>query len=288
MIWISASQFFAYLKIAVGPGAVKQAPWATAIFKSARLSYCDFYNGGVVILRYMRNIKVIIQAGGRGTRLHPVTLEIPKPLLTVKRRPILNHLLDFFISNGVRESYVVINHNHKEDFEWWKKRYKGELPKVLEFVVEPEPLGTFGGLKYISHKLNSKFILSNGDELKRFDLKDFVRAHEENKNKPLATIALVKVPNPSDYGVPVLKGDKVIEFLEKPVNPPSNFISSGLYILEPEIFDYADFSRGFVMIEKDIFPKLAADGKLAGYKAKNSAWYDCGTFPRWEKAIKEW
>ncbi len=101
---------------------------------------------------YMTNIKVVIQAGGRGTRLHPVTLETPKPLLTVKRRPILNHLLDFFISHGVQESYVVISHSHKEDFEWWKKRYRGELPKKTELVVEPEPLGTFGALKYIKHK----------------------------------------------------------------------------------------------------------------------------------------
>ena len=115
-----------------------------------------------------------------------------------------------------------------------------------------------------------------------------MRAHEENKEKPLATIALVKVENPSDYGVPVLDGNMVKEFLEKPKNPPSNFISSGLYILEPEVFNYADFSKGFLMIEKDIFPRLASMGKLAGYKAKNSAWYDWGTFERWERAIKEW
>jgi NDP-sugar pyrophosphorylase family protein len=105
----------------------------------------------------------------------------------------------------------------------------------------------------------------------------------------------VKVENPSDYGVPVMSGDKITEFLEKPKNlyPPvggrhSNYISSGLYVLEPEVFKYADWNKGHLMIEKDIFPKLAAAGKLAGYKVENGRWFDCGTFARWEKAIKEW
>ncbi len=230
----------------------------------------------------------VILAGGLGTRLHPVTLEIPKPLLTVRRKPILNHLVELFVRHGVNEPIILVNKNHADDYEWWQKRYQKELPEDLEIRVEPEPLGTFGGLALVKEKLKETFILSNGDELKDFHIADLVKFHREHRERPLATIALVKVPNPSDYGVPVMSGDKISEFLEKPQNPPSDFISSGLYILEPEVFNYADWAKKFLMIEKDIFPALAAAGKLAGYKVKNGRWFDCGTFERWEKAIKEW
>lgn len=235
-----------------------------------------------------KGMRVIILAGGSGTRLQPVTLEIPKPLLTVQKKPILNHLIELFNKHGIIEPTVLIHKNHKEDYQWWKKRYNKELPKNLKIKTEPKPLGTFGGLKYLRKDLKESFVLSNGDELKDFNLTDLIKFHKNNNQEPIATIALVKVKNPSDYGVPVMKRNRIEKFLEKPKNPPSNYISSGLYILEPEIFKYADWSRGFLMIEKDIFPKLAAAGKLAGYKIKNGRWFDCGTLERWEKAIKEW
>lgn len=233
-------------------------------------------------------MQAVILAGGFGTRLRPVTLETPKPLITVNRKPILNHLLDFFTEHGVTHPTILINKDHRDDYRWWRLRYLERLPENLKIKVEPKPLGTFGGLKHLKKDLMETFILSNGDELKKFNLKKIVEAHRKNPNRPLATIALVKVENPSDYGVPLMSGNKIRQFLEKPKSPPSNYISSGLYILEPEIFKYADFSKGFLMIEKDIFPKLAEAGKLAGYKVKNGKWFDCGTFERWERAIRGW
>jgi NDP-sugar pyrophosphorylase family protein len=232
--------------------------------------------------------KVVIQAGGKGTRLYPVTLEMPKPLLTVRRKPILNYLIEFFRKYGIVEPIVVIHKDHVEDYKWWKKRYADSLPQKLKIFVEPEPLGTFGGLKFLRRELKEPFFFTNGDELKSFDLRDMIKEHAANVSKPRATIALFKVPNPSDYGVAILKGKRISEFLEKPKDPPSNYINSGLALLEPEIFDYADFPKGFLMIERDIYPRVAAAGKLAGYKIKNGKWFDCGTLERWERAIKEW
>lgn len=233
-------------------------------------------------------MKAIILAGGKGTRLYPITLEIPKPLITVKKKPILNHLVGFLEKHGVDEPTILASKDHKKDYQLWNKNYRQQLPKKLKVKIESEPLGTFGGLKNFKKELNATFVLSNGDELKDFNLKEIIDLHKNNPNKPLATIALVKVTNPSEYGVAVMNGSKIEKFLEKPANPPSNYISSGLYILEPEVFNYADWEKKFLMIEKDIFPKLAAEGKLAGYKVKNGRWYDCGTLARWEKAIKEW
>ena len=233
-------------------------------------------------------MKAIILAGGLGTRLRPVTYEIPKPLLTVKKKPILNHLINLFIRHGIHEIGIVVARPHEADFLRWQKTWKGEMPdEKISIFFEEKPSGTFGWLKHLRGWLGKeKFILSNGDELKDFDLGELKTFHE--KHKPVATIALVKVPNPEEYGVPVLNGHHVKEFLEKPKNPPTEFISSGLYILEPSVFDYADLTKDFLMIEKDVFPKMAAERKLLGFKVENGRWFDCGNLERWEKAIREW
>ena len=233
-------------------------------------------------------MKAIILAGGLGTRLRPITYEIPKPLLTVKKKPILNHLIDLLSRHGVNDIGVLVSRSHELDFSRWEKIWTPDLTNAkISIFFEEKPSGTFGWLKNLRDWLGEeKFILSNGDELKDFDLTALKNFHESEK--PVATIALVKVPNPQEYGVPVMNSHKITEFLEKPENPPSEFINSGLYILEPSVFNYADLTQDFLMIEKDVFPKLAAEGKLIGYKFENGRWYDCGNLERWEKAIKEW
>ena len=232
-------------------------------------------------------MKAVILAGGLGTRLRPITHEIPKPLITVKKEPIINHLIRLFERYGINEIGIIIARDHESDFSRWQKTWHGEVPhEKISIFIEDKPSGTFGWLRHLKGWLdNERFILSNGDELKDFNLDELKKFHE--LHHPVATIALVKVPNPSEYGVPVLDGCKITEFLEKPANPPSDFINSGLYILEPEIFDYAP-DQDFIMIEKDVFPKVATAGKLVGLKFENGRWYDCGNLERWEKAIKEW
>lgn len=232
--------------------------------------------------------KAVILAGGAGTRLRPVTLETPKPLLTVKKVPILSHLVEFFVRHGVEDITVLISRSHQDDFLWWRKRYPASHPKQLRLVVEDEPMGTFGGLRLLSRSLKEPFFLSNGDELKEFDLKAFADFHFAHRSRPHATLALVKVPDPSSYGVPIVKKGVVTSYLEKPTRPPSSFINSGIYLMEPEIFSYADPEKRFLMNELDIFPRVAAAGRLAGFRARKGRWYDCGTLERWEKAIREW
>ena len=102
----------------------------------------------------------------------------------------------------------------------------------------------------------------------------------------MATIALTTVPDPSNYGVAKMQGDRIVEFIEKPEVPPSNLINAGLYILEPEVLDFVP-KKGFAMIEKQVFPKIAAIGKLYGYHFAGQ-WMDTGTLDRYDKAIKEW
>jgi len=235
-----------------------------------------------------KNLKAVILAGGKGTRLYPITYEIPKPLLPVKRKPIINYLVDLFFKQGIKDITVLINKDFRSEFDWWKKRYypttSNNSPKIT-FFEETEPLGTFGGFWQLKNELSeSDFFVSNGDELKRINLKKMLDFHQ--KKKLPATIALVKVPNPQDYGVVLSKNGLVQEFLEKPKNPPTKYINSGLYLLNREIFDYHPGPK-FSMIENDLFPRLAKERKLAGFKF-NGKWMDCGNWERYSKAVQTW
>jgi NDP-sugar pyrophosphorylase family protein len=231
----------------------------------------------------LKNYKAVILAGGKGTRLYPITKEIPKPLLPINKKPIINHLVDLFRQHGIKEIAVLINKDFKQDFEWWKKRYYPELN--ISLVKEEQELGTFGGLYLLKDWIkNSNFFLTNGDELKKIDLLKMADFH--NKIKTLATIAVIPVKDPQNYGVVVCNSDKVKEFVEKPENPSSNYINSGLYLLNSEIINHHPGPE-FSMIEKDIFPQLAQEEKLGAFKF-NGQWTDCGTWERYEKALTDW
>lgn len=128
----------------------------------------------------LANFKAVILAGGKGTRLYPVTKEIPKPLLPIKRKPIINYSVDLFLKQGIKDIFVLINQAGKEDFNWWRKRY---YPKnKIQFFEENKPLGTFGGLWFLKDRLSkSPFFLTNGDELKKINLVKMVQFHKKNK-----------------------------------------------------------------------------------------------------------
>ena len=226
--------------------------------------------------------KGMILAGGKGTRLKPITDEIPKPLLPVHGKPILQYGIELFKKFGITE--IALSIGYKGDKI---KEYFGDGSRFgvnIIYIEENEPLGTAGPLNLAKKFLTETFVMCNADELKDIDLFDMYIAHKENN--ATATIALTTVPDPSNYGVARMQGQRIVEFLEKPENPPSNLISAGLYILEPEVLDYVP-KKGFAMVEKDVFPKIAAKGKLYGYHFAGQ-WMDTGTLDRYDRAIKEW
>ncbi|MDO8617934.1 MAG: nucleotidyltransferase family protein [Candidatus Uhrbacteria bacterium] len=242
--------------------------------------------------------KAVIQAGGDGTRLRPVTLEIPKPLVPVQGLPILTWQARWFARHGVEHILVIIPPRWREAFEKWRndliplltKERLGEVS--IELFVEPEPLGTMGAFVHeLSNQLGDEPIfVTNGDELKGLDLsvlEAFHRRERVTSSNYATTIALIEVPNPSDYGVAELAGERIKAFHEKPANPPSNLINSGLYVIEPGIFSEVSREKKFLMLEKELFPDLASAGRLGGCRL-NGPWFDCGTMERWERAIKEW
>ncbi|MCG2717442.1 MAG: NTP transferase domain-containing protein, partial [Nanoarchaeota archaeon] len=205
--------------------------------------------------------QALILAGGEGTRLRPLTHEIPKPLIPLQSKPLLEYSLDLFKKFGIKDIYISIGFKGDKI-----KEHFGDGSKFgvkITYIEEDEPLGTAGPLRLAKRYIKGSFIVCNADELKDIDLVDMFLFHKDNNAS--ATIALTSVDDTSKYGVAKITGNKILDFVEKPKkeDAPSKFINSGLYIFEPEIIDY--IPEGSAMLEKDVFPKLAREGKLFGY-----------------------
>lgn len=228
-------------------------------------------------------MKAVILCGGQGTRLRPLTYEIPKSLIPVHGKPVSEYLVELFKKYDCKDIILAVGVLKEK-----MKQYFGDGKRFgvkINYIEENVPLGTAGPLNLLKNQLSETFFVSNGDELKNIDLNEMLREHK--KNNALVTIALTEVEDPSSYGVARLSDSKILEFVEKPKKEeaPSKFISSGFYIIEPEVLNYV--KEGFCMFEKDVFPVIAQKGRLFGYKFKGQ-WFDTGTWERYEQAIKEW
>jgi len=227
--------------------------------------------------------KVVILAGGKGTRLRPLTYEVPKALLPIHGKTLTEHLFDLFKKYEIKDILISVGYLKEKIMEYIADGVRFGVD--VGYIEEDKPLGTAGPVKLARHKLNDTFIVTNGDELKDIDLEEMYKLHKENN--ALVTIALTTVDDPSEYGVARLAGSKILEFVENPKigKSPSYLINSGLYIVEPEVINM--IPDGKAMFEKDVFPKLAEKGKLFGYPFSGQ-WFDTGNMDRYEKAIKEW
>lgn len=224
-----------------------------------------------------------VLAGGEGTRLRPLTYEIPKPLIPVKGKPIIQYQMDLFRKYGIRKVILAVGYLNHKIKEYFSDGHKHGLK--IEYVIEEKPLGTGGGLRLAREHIGGPFIMTNGDNLVNLDLQDMCNFHI--KNKAMATIALVPVEDVSAYGVAALKNGRIIKFIEKPKRSeaPSNLINAGVYILEPGVIDM--IPEGACSIEREVFPKIAESGKLYGYTFSGQ-WFPTDNEERYEVAIKKW
>ena len=227
--------------------------------------------------------KAVILVGGKGTRLRPITLKMPKCMMEVQGKTIAEHLFDLLKKYGIRDAIMSVGYLKEK-----VKEYYGDGSKFgmnITYVEEDEPLGTAGPLKLAKKYLTDSFIVTNGDELKNINIPRMFRLHK--RKNALGTIALTTVTDPSQYGVAKLSGSRILEFVEKPQadDASSNLINAGFYILEPKVIDM--IPNGFSMLEKDVFPKLAKQGILRGFPFPGQ-WFDIGNIERYELAKKKW
>lgn len=224
-------------------------------------------------------------------RLLPLTLEVPKPLITIRRTPLINYNLSLFAKYGIRDVKVIIRPSDRNDYDRWLREYRGEFPGMnIELVEEPTPMGTFG---YVFHNLcawmgDEDIFVTNGDDIKEIDLGEMVDFHR--RADVLATVALMVMEKPDDYGTVLVKEDKVAEFVEKRKGLPASPVSAGMYLVSPAAIRYMAKKiapeKKILMFENDFFPVLAAERCLGGFVCRG-AFFDCGTFERWHRAIRE-
>ncbi len=220
-------------------------------------------------------MKALLLLGGRGTRLRPLTLERPKPLLPILNRPFLSYQIDLLKRHGVREVVLALGHQSAQ----FRRRLGDGRAWGVRFVysVEKEPLGTGGAIGLARAHLTEPSFILNGDIFSDFDL-NALRAHHEARRAE-ATLALVEVPDPSAYGLVETRGDgTVTRFLEKPTGRsfPCRTVNAGCYLFEPSVFDFIPAGRA-VSVERDVFPGLLAAGRrVAGWR-HGGYWSDIGT-----------
>jgi len=219
-------------------------------------------------------LKAVILAGGFGTRLRPLSCTRPKLLFPICNRPLLDWTLERLAKSGVKEAVLAVNYMA----EAFIQRYGNSARGIRLFHSrEEKPLGTGGPIKKAEELIGHEepFLVLNGDILTDFDCLKLIKKHR--KSDATATIALHRVEDPSRYGVVELtEKNRVVRFVEKPspLKAPSNLANAGIYILDPEIFDYIPAGRP-VSIEREVFPKLAVEKKLYGYDSR-SLWIDIG------------
>jgi len=230
----------------------------------------------------------IILAGGKGTRLRPLTYEIPKPLVPIKGKPILYHTLEELKRNGIEN--VIIAAGYKADSVIKALGDGDKFGLNISYSVENRPLGTGGGLRKACDLVKDfPVLVINGDNLFHMDIPSFFKFHSSTKlsSEVIGTIALTTVEDTTGYGVVELEGSKIKKFYEKPERKPkSKLINTGIYIAEKELVEMIPRNK-FFSIEKQLFEKLAEQDKLAGY-IFNGPWYPTDTFERYELAIKKW
>jgi mannose-1-phosphate guanylyltransferase len=225
-------------------------------------------------------VQALVLAGGEGTRLRPLTLTTPKPVMPLAGRPFLSFMLDWVHSHGVDE--VILSCGFMSDAV---KSVLGDIYEGmrLRHVTEDEPLGTGGPVRlaYEEGLLEERVLVLNGDVLTDIDLTAELERHEATGAR--ATLALYPVEDTSSYGVvPTAEDGQVTEFIEKGGGEaPTNRINAGAYVIERDVIESIPSGRA-VSFEREVFPTLVGNG-LYGYDAAGY-WIDIGTPERYLEA----
>jgi NDP-sugar pyrophosphorylase family protein len=221
-------------------------------------------------------MKAILLAGGKGTRLRPLTIHTPKPIVPIFNRPFLHYQIDLLKQvPEIDEVILSLNYQPRRIEEIFGDG--SDVGIKIRYVVEPAPLGTGGAVKYAGDKLTESVVVFNGDVLTQIDLAAVIRLHRERNAK--ATIVLTPVDNPSAYGLVETDADSnITRFVEKPKPDEitTNNINAGIYVLEPDTFDRIPSDVAW-SIERSYFPSLIEREETFVAYIYKGYWIDIGT-----------
>lgn len=227
-------------------------------------------------------MKAVILAGGQGSRLRPMTEKLPKPMVPILSRPIMEHIVRHLSRHGIKEILTTLHYrprtirNHFGD--------GSDFGMQMEYTLETEPLGTAGSVKLGENYLGEAFLVVAGDALTDFDFGAFMEFHRQKQAK--VSLCLKRVPDPGEFGIVITdKAGKVQRFLEKP-GPSEVFsdtVNTGVYLIEPEVL--AQIPEGVPYdFAGDLFPALLEQGEpIYGYIA-DGYWSDIGTLEQLRQA----
>jgi mannose-1-phosphate guanylyltransferase len=219
-------------------------------------------------------VDAVILVGGLGTRLRPLTLSAPKPMLPTAGLPFLTHLLSRIADAGIE--HVILGTSYKATVFESEFGDGSKLGLQIDYVVETEPLGTGGGIANVASRLrHPTALVFNGDVLSGADLGALLDSHENNNAD--VTLHLVRVGDPRAFGcVPTDSNGVVTAFLEKTQDPPTDQINAGCYVFKREVIDRIPKGRA-LSVEREVFPGLLSEGlRVCGY-VDSTYWRDMGT-----------
>jgi UDP-N-acetylglucosamine diphosphorylase / glucose-1-phosphate thymidylyltransferase / UDP-N-acetylgalactosamine diphosphorylase / glucosamine-1-phosphate N-acetyltransferase / galactosamine-1-phosphate N-acetyltransferase len=228
-------------------------------------------------------MKALILAAGMGSRLRPLTLKRPKPLLEVGKKPLLEHIIDSLSENGIREIFIVVSYKKEMIMEYFGDGSKFGV-SISYLSQEDSRGGTGAAVKCAKGKIKERFILLNGDIF--FDKVIIKKMIEASKNYD-GMIVCREVSNPQSYGILETDKDRIVRIVEKPDNPKSNLANAGMYIFSGSIFDAIDKTalseRGELEITDSIQLLIDSGAKLTFLKI-GDLWMDIGTIEDYERA----
>lgn len=238
----------------------------------------DLFEGEMTVNRPKIDLPVVIMAGGKGTRLKPITNVIPKPLVPVGEKTILEVILDQFEGIGCRKFYMSVN--YKADM---MKYYLSQLDHKydIEFFMEDKPLGTIGSVSLLKGKITTPFFVSNCDSINEQDYRDVWDYHVNNHND-MTIVTMVKsfkIP----YGVIETGEDGLMTALKE--KPEQTYqVNTGVYILNPELID--EIPEGEFFHITHLMEKVQSRGGRVGcFPVSEQSWKDMGEWPEYLKMI---
>ncbi len=230
-------------------------------------------------------MKAVIMAGGEGTRLRPLTSNIPKPMMPLANKPMMEHVVHLLRRHGFTDIVVTLAFLPQAI-----RTYFGdgsEFGVRMQYASEETPLGTAGSVRNAMAELNEAFLVISGDVLTDIDLTALVQYHADNKSA--ATIGLRRVEDPVEFGIVITREDGTVDrFLEKPTwgQVFSDTINTGIYVLEPAAFDFIPEGKP-VDFASEVFPAMLEAGLPMYGKVLEGYWEDIGTIEAYSRAHQD-